>query len=212
MCRRVRGRTAFGKTLAEQGVIQEWIADSRMEIDQARLLTLTPRGSWTPSATRARAGGVGDQGRRAQRRAASRRPGDPGSRRALVSRTTSPWRRCTRTPHAAVGRRSGRGAPHGDRPARAPEVRGGIEAGMRRFVAGVAIAGLLIAAGCGDDDGGKASSQATERVLRGLQPHQRAVLRHQPGHQPGGAAGRSRHLAEPRSPGGDRRRVRHGPQ
>ncbi len=40
MCRRVRGRVAFGKTLAEQGVIQEWIADSRIEIDQARLLTM----------------------------------------------------------------------------------------------------------------------------------------------------------------------------
>ena len=31
---------AFGKTLAEQGVIQEWIADSRIEIEQARLLTM----------------------------------------------------------------------------------------------------------------------------------------------------------------------------
>jgi acyl-CoA dehydrogenase len=40
MCRRVKSRVAFGKTLAEQGVIQEWIADSRMEIEQARLLTL----------------------------------------------------------------------------------------------------------------------------------------------------------------------------
>jgi acyl-CoA dehydrogenase len=40
MCRRVTGRVAFGKTLAEQGVIQEWIADSRMEIEQARLLTM----------------------------------------------------------------------------------------------------------------------------------------------------------------------------
>jgi acyl-CoA dehydrogenase len=40
MCRRVRERVAFGKTLAEQGVIQEWVADSRIEIDQARLLTL----------------------------------------------------------------------------------------------------------------------------------------------------------------------------
>ena len=40
MCRRVRSRVAFGKTLAEQGVIQEWIADSRIEIEQARLLTL----------------------------------------------------------------------------------------------------------------------------------------------------------------------------
>ena len=40
MCRRVRSRVAFGKTLAEQGVIQEWIADSRIEIEQARLLTM----------------------------------------------------------------------------------------------------------------------------------------------------------------------------
>lgn len=40
MCRRVTTRVAFGKTLAEQGVIQEWIADSRMEIEQARLLTM----------------------------------------------------------------------------------------------------------------------------------------------------------------------------
>jgi acyl-CoA dehydrogenase len=37
---RVKERVAFGKPLAEQGVIQEWIADSRIELDQARLLTL----------------------------------------------------------------------------------------------------------------------------------------------------------------------------
>jgi acyl-CoA dehydrogenase len=40
MCRRAVSRVAFGKTLADQGVIREWIADSRMEIEQARLLTL----------------------------------------------------------------------------------------------------------------------------------------------------------------------------
>ncbi len=40
MCQRVHTRVAFGKALAEQGVIREWIADSRIEIDQARLLTL----------------------------------------------------------------------------------------------------------------------------------------------------------------------------
>lgn len=40
LCRRVQSRTAFGKKLAEQGVIQEWIADSRIDIEQARLLTL----------------------------------------------------------------------------------------------------------------------------------------------------------------------------
>jgi acyl-CoA dehydrogenase len=40
MCRRVKSRTAFGKTLAEQGTIRAHIADSRIEIEQARLLTL----------------------------------------------------------------------------------------------------------------------------------------------------------------------------
>jgi acyl-CoA dehydrogenase len=40
MVRRVKERVAFGKPLSEQGVIQEWIADSRIEIEQARLLTL----------------------------------------------------------------------------------------------------------------------------------------------------------------------------
>jgi alkylation response protein AidB-like acyl-CoA dehydrogenase len=40
MCKRVQGRVAFGKTLAEQGTIRADIAVSRMEIEQARLLTL----------------------------------------------------------------------------------------------------------------------------------------------------------------------------
>jgi acyl-CoA dehydrogenase len=40
MCKRVQSRVAFGKTLAEQGTIRADIAMSRMEIDQARLLTL----------------------------------------------------------------------------------------------------------------------------------------------------------------------------
>jgi len=40
MCRRARERIAFGKRLADQGVIQEWIADSRIELEQARLLVL----------------------------------------------------------------------------------------------------------------------------------------------------------------------------
>jgi acyl-CoA dehydrogenase len=40
MCKRVKTRVAFGKTLAEMGTIQADIAESRMEIEQARLLTL----------------------------------------------------------------------------------------------------------------------------------------------------------------------------
>jgi acyl-CoA dehydrogenase len=40
MCQRVSNRVAFGKPLADQGVIQTWIAESACEIEQARLLTL----------------------------------------------------------------------------------------------------------------------------------------------------------------------------
>jgi acyl-CoA dehydrogenase len=40
MCKRVQSRVAFGKTIAEQGTIRADIAKSRMEIEQARLLTL----------------------------------------------------------------------------------------------------------------------------------------------------------------------------
>jgi acyl-CoA dehydrogenase len=40
MCARVKSRVAFGKPLADQGRIRAHIAESRIEIDQARLLTL----------------------------------------------------------------------------------------------------------------------------------------------------------------------------
>jgi len=40
MCRRVSQRAAFGRPLAEQGVIQDWIAQSRVRIEAARLLVL----------------------------------------------------------------------------------------------------------------------------------------------------------------------------
>ncbi|MDX1431641.1 MAG: acyl-CoA dehydrogenase family protein [Gammaproteobacteria bacterium] len=40
MCARARDRVAFGKPLAEQGVVMDSIARSRMEIEQARLLVL----------------------------------------------------------------------------------------------------------------------------------------------------------------------------
>jgi acyl-CoA dehydrogenase len=40
MCQRAVSRTTFGRTIAEHGVTRHWIAESRMEIDQARLLTM----------------------------------------------------------------------------------------------------------------------------------------------------------------------------
>ena len=40
MCKRAHERSPFGKPLAEQGVIQTWVADARINIDQARLYTM----------------------------------------------------------------------------------------------------------------------------------------------------------------------------
>ena len=42
--KRAKSRVAFGQSLAEMGVTKHWIAESRMEIDQARLLVL--RAAW----------------------------------------------------------------------------------------------------------------------------------------------------------------------
>jgi acyl-CoA dehydrogenase len=40
MCRRTISRQAFGRPIAEQGVVQDWIAESRVKIEQQRLLVL----------------------------------------------------------------------------------------------------------------------------------------------------------------------------
>src|SRR5256714_11840103 len=40
MCRRTLGRSTFGKPIAEQGVVQDWIAESRVRVEQLRLLVL----------------------------------------------------------------------------------------------------------------------------------------------------------------------------
>jgi acyl-CoA dehydrogenase len=40
MCRRAVSRVAFGRPIATQGVLHEWIAESRVRIEQARLLVL----------------------------------------------------------------------------------------------------------------------------------------------------------------------------
>lgn len=45
MCRRVASRDTFGMRIADQGVIRDWIACSRLELEQVRLLTL--KAAWT---------------------------------------------------------------------------------------------------------------------------------------------------------------------
>ena len=49
MCDRALERKAFGKYLADFANIQDWIAKSRMEIEQARLLTL--KAAWRSGST-----------------------------------------------------------------------------------------------------------------------------------------------------------------
>lgn len=44
MIERAKSRAAFGSTIADKGVVQDWIAESRLRIDQARLLVL--RAAW----------------------------------------------------------------------------------------------------------------------------------------------------------------------
>lgn len=40
MCRRASSRTSFGRPLAEQGVVREWVAEARIRVEQLRLLVL----------------------------------------------------------------------------------------------------------------------------------------------------------------------------
>jgi acyl-CoA dehydrogenase len=40
MCDRASDRVAFGKPIAEQGVVRDWIAESRVRVEQLRLLVL----------------------------------------------------------------------------------------------------------------------------------------------------------------------------
>jgi len=40
MCQRAAQRVTFGQRLADHGMVQDWIAQSQIEIEQCRLLTL----------------------------------------------------------------------------------------------------------------------------------------------------------------------------
>ena len=68
MCKRAQSRVTFGKPVAERANIQDWIAESRIEIEMVRLLTM--KTAWlmdTVGNKHARDGDRGDQGRRARR-------------------------------------------------------------------------------------------------------------------------------------------------
>ena len=114
---RGRSRTAFGQPLAEQGVVREWIAESRLAIDQARLLVL--KAAWlidTVGVKQRAHRDRGDQGRRAARGAVRRGEGGADLRRRGRVRRYAARRDVGAAAHPAAGRRPGRGAPALDRP------------------------------------------------------------------------------------------------
>ena len=89
MCDRANSREAFGGPLADKQFIQDFIAKSRMEIDQARLLTLYAAWKMDTEGKRARApGDLDDQGRRRERGHGRARPRDPDPRRLGMSDDT----------------------------------------------------------------------------------------------------------------------------
>ena len=82
MCRRLNERTAFGKPLAQQGVMIERFATSRIQIDQVRLLVL--HAAWKMDEVgkeESRREIAEIKGRRRQHGLRGRGSGDPGLRR-----------------------------------------------------------------------------------------------------------------------------------
>ena len=94
MCKRAVSRVTFGQPLAMRGNVQDWIAESRIEIEMARLLTL--KAAWMMDT-------VGNRHARTEIAAIKvaapnvalkvARPRDPGARRRRRLATTSAWRR-----------------------------------------------------------------------------------------------------------------------
>ena len=81
MCARADERVAFGKPISEQGVVRDWIAESRVRIEQLRLLVL--KTAWLMDT-------VGNKGAHTEIQAI--KIADPGHRRSGSSTRRS---RCT---------------------------------------------------------------------------------------------------------------------
>ena len=124
MCMRAQMRVAFGKPLADQGVVRERIAESRMQIEQARLLTL--KAAWmmdTVGKKQARTEIAAIKVVAARVRHRGDRPRHPAVRRRGRHRRLAARGDVRARAHPAPRRRSRRGAHAPDRAQRARQVR-----------------------------------------------------------------------------------------
>ena len=112
MCARAKSRIAFGRPLADQGVVMEAIANSRIEIEQTRLLTLNAAHMMDTGRQQGRPGrDRDDQGGGAQHGARGNRPRDPAPRWRRHLRGLRVVGRLGPRQNAPIGRWPGRGAP-----------------------------------------------------------------------------------------------------
>ena len=123
MCRRASSRVAFGKRVSEQTVTQERIAEARIMIEQARLLTLNAA---TCHGYGRQQGGKGrdrdDQGGRAEHGLPGHRLGDTGAWRRRHQQRLRIGRGLRYRASAAPCRWTGRSSSQPDRPAGAAQV------------------------------------------------------------------------------------------
>ena len=122
MCARAASRVTFGQPVSERANIQDWIAESRIEIDMARLLTL--KAAWlmdTVGNKHARTEIAAIKVAAPERRAPASSTGRSRSTAAAASRDDFPLACDVRAPaHAAARRRTRRGPQAVDRAPGAP--------------------------------------------------------------------------------------------
>ena len=137
MCVRTRSRVAFGKPVSEQTVTQERIAESRIMIEQSRLLTLHAAHMMDTVGNRDSQGrNRHDQGRGAEHGLPGDRLGDPGPWRRRHQQRFWPGRGLCDGAAAAAGGWSGRGPSQPDRAAGIAEARQCVSARPLPAVAG----------------------------------------------------------------------------
>ncbi len=124
MCKRASSRVAFGRTVAEQGVTRERIAESRCQIDMARLLTLKAAWMMDIAGNKAAKAEIAMiKVVRAEHGVPGDRLGDAGARRRRRLGRLPARRLLRRRAHAALRRRPRRSPPQRDREDRAWKAR-----------------------------------------------------------------------------------------